>query len=265
MDILPVSDSLKTLTVDLQDYVNTEIDVGYDAFFHLAWEKTFVSTRDDVNTQLKNIEYTLDAVRLAKKAGCTVFIGAGSQAEYGIASVPLKPDTPVNPQSGYGIAKYTAGKLSRLLAAQIGIHHIWFRILSVFGPHDGENTLVMQVINELLQDHSPELTKCEQVWDYLYCDDAARAFLMAADHGSDGKVYTLGSGKPRILSEYVNAIKDIVNPNATLQFGKRDYYPHQAMYLCADISDLKKDIGWEPEVLFEEGIRRTLQYLNGQS
>jgi nucleoside-diphosphate-sugar epimerase len=108
------------------------------------------------------------------------------------------------------------------------------------------------------------LTKCEQVWDYLYCDDAARAFLMAAEHGGNDKVYTLGSGKSRILSEYVNTIRDIVNPTAVLQFGKKDYYPYQAMHLCADISDLKKDTGWEPEVSFEEGIRRTLRHLNGQ-
>jgi nucleoside-diphosphate-sugar epimerase len=264
-EILPTSDNLEIQYASIQDYARLEIDGTYDAFFHLAWEKTFVSTRDDVNTQLKNVEYTLDAVRLAKKAGCDVFIGAGSQAEYGIVSTPLKPDTSVDPQSGYGIAKYTAGKLGSLLASQIKIRHIWFRILSTFGPFDGKNTLVMQVINELLQGHSPELTKCEQVWDYLYCDDAARAFLMAAEHGSDGMVYPLGSGNPRTLSEYANTIKDIVNPTATLQFGKKDYYPHQAMYLCADVSDLKKDTGWEPEVSFEEGIRRTLRHLNGQS
>jgi nucleoside-diphosphate-sugar epimerase len=263
--ILPTSDNLEIRYANIQDYAHLEIDGNYDAFFHLAWEKTFVSTRDDVNTQLKNVEYTLDTVRLAKKAGCDVFIGAGSQAEYGIVSVTLRPDTPVDPQSGYGIAKYTAGKLSRLLAVQLGIRHIWFRILSTFGPFDGKNTLVMQIINELFQGHSPELTKCEQIWDYLYCDDAARAFLMAAECDSNDKVYTLGSGTPRVLSEYVNTIKNIVNPAATLQFGKKDYYPHQAMHLCADISDLKKDTGWEPEVSFEEGIRRTLRHLNGQS
>jgi nucleoside-diphosphate-sugar epimerase len=263
-ETLPVSSGLKIQNIDLGDYENAEIDAGYDAFFHLAWEKTYVSTRDDVNTQLKNVEYTLAAIRLAKKAGCTVFVGAGSQAEYGIASAPLKPDTPIDPQSGYGIAKYTAGKLGRLLASQLEIRHIWFRILSAFGPFDGKNSLVMQVINELRQGHSPELTKCEQVWDYLYCDDAARAFLMAAANGIDGKVYTLGSGKPRLLSEYVNSIKSIVNPNAAIQFGKKDYYPHQAMYLCADISDLRRDIGWEPEISFEEGIRRTLRHLNGE-
>jgi len=43
-----------------------------------------------------------------------------------------------------------------------------------------------------------------------------------------------------------------------LQFSKKEYYPHQPMYLCADISELTNDTGWKPEVSFEEGVKRTL-------
>jgi nucleoside-diphosphate-sugar epimerase len=116
----------------------------------------------------------------------------------------------------------------------------------------------MYAINELRSGHSPEFTKCEQMWDYLYCDDAARAFLAVGDRGIDRKVYPLGSGNARRLSKYLESLRDAVNPDGALLFGKKEYYPHQPMFLCADISELTADTGWKPEVSFEEGIRRVM-------
>jgi UDP-glucose 4-epimerase len=255
-DNLPKSERLKIVNSDISEYAQLDIQGNYDVFFHLAWEKTSVASRDDVDTQVANIQYALDAIRLANKLGCKKFVGAGSQSEYGIVTEPLKSDTPVNPLSGYGIAKYTAGKLSRLLCTQLGLQFNWVRILSVYGPHDGANTLIMYAIHELQAGHSPEFTKCEQIWDYLYCDDAARAFLAIGENGVDGKIYPLGSGNKKKLSEYIEIIKDIIAPNIALQFGKKEYYSHQPMYLCADILELTNDTGWKPEVSFENGIKK---------
>jgi nucleoside-diphosphate-sugar epimerase len=258
LDNLPSSEKTKILFADLSDYADIDVSERYDAFFHLAWDKTFGVSRDDADIQVQNIQYTLDAVRLAKRLGCSVFIGAGSQAEYGIVSEPLKPDTPVNPRSGYGIAKYSAGKLSKLLCGQLGIRHNWIRILSVFGSFDAPHTLIMYAINELRAGRSPEFTKCEQVWDYLYSDDAARALLAVGAKGIDGKVYPLGSGRRRKLSDYLEALRGIINPEASLLFGKKEYYPYQPMFLCADIAELTTDTGWTPEISFEEGIKLML-------
>jgi nucleoside-diphosphate-sugar epimerase len=254
------SENVNIVFADLNEYSDINITGKYDIFFHLAWDKTFGAGRDDVDIQAQNIQYALDAVRLAKRLGCSVFVGAGSQAEYGIVSKPLIPETPVNPQSGYGIAKYAAGKFAKLLCAQLGIRFNWLRILSVFGPFDGSHTLIMYAINELNAGHSPEFTKCEQMWDYLYCDDAARAFLSVGARGIDGKVYPLGSGSQRKLSEYLESLRDVVDPDGILQFGKKDYYPHQPMFLCADISELTADTGWKPEVAFEEGVKKIIAF-----
>jgi UDP-glucose 4-epimerase len=257
-DNLQRSEHLKMVYADISEYAKLDITDSYDVFFHLAWDQTFGVSRDDVNTQVSNIKYTLDAVQLAKRLGCKKFIGAGSQAEYGIVTEPLKSDTPVNPLSGYGIAKYAAGKLSCLLCTQLGIKFNWVRILSVYGPLDGVNALVMYAINELRAGRSPEFSKCEQIWDYLYCDDAARAFLAMGKKGVDGKTYPLGSGNKKKLSEYLEIIRDIIAPDILLQFGKREYYPHQPMYLFADISELTNDTGWRPEITFEEGIKKII-------
>jgi UDP-glucose 4-epimerase len=262
LDNLPKSERLKIVYAGISEYANLDISGSYDIFYHLAWEKTYGTSRDDVDTQVANIQYTLDAVRLAKRLGCKKFIGAGSQAEYGIVKESLKPETPINPESGYGIAKYAAGRLSCLLCAQLDLQFNWVRILSVFGPLDGAHTLVMYAINELKAGSSPEFTKCEQIWDYLYCDDAAKAFLGIGKSGVDGKTYPLGSGDKRKLSEYLEIIRDIIAPGIVLQFGKKEYYPHQPMYLCADISELTRDTGWKPGVSFEQGIKRIVDEKN---
>jgi nucleoside-diphosphate-sugar epimerase len=137
----------------------------------------------------------------------------------------------------------------------------WVRIVSVFGPLNEAHNLIKYSINELQAGHSPEFTKCEQTWDYLYCVDAAKAFIAVGKKGIDGKTYPLGSGSKRRLSEYIESIRDIVSPGVSLQFGKKKYYPHQPMYLCADISELTRDTGWRPEVSFEDGIRKTIALL----
>ena len=233
IDNIPKDKNVKLIECDIDEYSSLELEEDYDVFMHLAWLKTFGNDRDNVELQLKNVQYTIDAVNLAKRAGCTVFIGAGSQAEYGIQKVPLTSDLPVNPESGYGIAKYTAGKLSAILCKQLGIRFNWMRILSIYGLNDGKNTLISYVINELKAGRSPELTKCEQIWDYLHCDDAARAFLSVAEKGIDGETYPLGSGRGRKLSEYVTDIRNSIAPDIKLTFGKKPYYPHQPMHLVA--------------------------------
>ena len=253
---LPVSGNLNIVEADLCEYHSLTLDGQFDCFVHLAWDKTFGMSRDDVDIQLKNIEYTLDAVRLAKRLGCSVFVGAGSQAEYGVLDIPLKGSTPVSPESGYGIAKYTAGKLAGLLCQQMNMRFNWIRITSTYGLGDAAYTLVSYVIDELLAGRSPELTHCVQQWDYLHGKDAAKAFIAVVEHGVNGKTYPLGSGDSRKLSSYVNEIAQIVNPSIILGYGKKIYYPHQPMFLVPDITELTTDTGWKPEIIFRDGINK---------
>ncbi|MBQ2314471.1 MAG: NAD(P)-dependent oxidoreductase [Treponema sp.] len=258
LENIPQDERVHVVACDADAYASLELPGNYDIFMHLAWAKTSVGGRDDVDAQLKNIRYTLDAVRLAQRCGCSVFVGAGSQAEYGCKDEPLTVGMPVQPESAYGSAKFCAAKLSGLLCSQLGIRFNWLRILSVYGLHDGENTLISYVIRELRAGRSPELTECGQQWDYLYCDDAAQAFLAVAERGMDGKIYPLGGGKGRLLSDYVSDIRDELQVSLPLGFGKKAYYPHQPMFLVADVSELEQDTGWTPKVSFRDGIRRIL-------
>jgi len=259
---LPKTDDLKIVKCNITDYKKIESEYKCDIFYHLAWVNTFGPARDDVFSQSNNIQYALDAVNLASSWGAKSFVGVGSQAEYGIANVPLNKDTPVNPESGYGIAKYAAGKLCELLCHQKKMKFNWARILSVYGPNDAEHTLIMYLIRSLQNNTIPELTECEQIWDYIYSKDCAKALLSIGHNGVDGRVYCIGSGERKTLKEYVKTLRDVVAPNNKLGFGMKSYYPHQPMFLTADISDLINDTNYSPNYSFEEGIKEIIKELN---
>lgn len=256
---IPQSERVHIVECNVSDYPSLSLNEKYDVFIHLAWEKTYGALRDDVDIQTRNIQYTLDACRLAHRLGCTSFVGAGSQAEYGPKDCVLTPDLAVQPESGYGIAKYAAGKMAMMLCKQLGIRGNWIRIVSVYGPYDGEKTLIKYVISEFKARRKPSLTKCEQIWDYLYSDDAGDAFVVVGERGVAGKTYVLGSGKGVQLSEYIKQVRDEVNPSCEIGFGEIDYFPHQPMHLVADITKLTEDTGWVPQMSFTEGIKEMLK------
>lgn len=259
---IPVLDRVKVVECSLDEMKKLPefLEGCYDVFFHFAWACTAGEGRNDTEAQTQNIRYTMDAVEAAAKLGCECFVGAGSQAEYGRVEGKLTADTPAFPENGYGIAKLCAGQLSRLRCGQLGIRHIWFRVLSVYGRYDGEQTMILSSVRAMLRGESPEYTPAEQMWDYLYSEDAALAFYLAAEKGRDGAVYCLGSGQARPLKEYIEIMRDEIAPNLTLKLGAKPYAEKQVMYLCADISALQRDTGFVPQMGFQEGIRKTVEW-----
>ena len=253
---------VETAYCSLEELEQLENHTGkkYDVFYHFAWQGTTGEARNDMYLQNENVKYTLDAVKAAHRFGCHTFIGAGSQAEYGRVEGVLTSSTPVFPENGYGIAKLCAGQMSRILCEQYGIKHIWTRILSIYGPYDGEQSMVMSTIKKLFMNQKPSLTKGEQKWDYLYSKDAGRAMYALGEAGKHGKVYCIGSGKIRSLLEYVEVMRDYIQPEAELGVGEIPYAPKQVMYLCADISELTVDTGFVPKYTFEEGIQETIEW-----
>ena len=257
---IPDAPNIKKIDCPLDKMNELELDEKYDAFFHFAWEGTTGESRNDMYLQNRNVKHTLDAVALASRLGCGVFVGAGSQAEYGRVEGDLNASTPAVPENGYGMAKLCAGQMSRVMCAQLGIRHIWTRILSVYGEYDGENSLISFAIGKALAGERASFTPGEQVWDYLYSGDVAKAMVALAERGRGGGVYCLGSGKKRLLREYLEVLRDTANPDAELGLGDRPYPDKQVMYLCADISDLVKDTGYEPQTTFEDGIKKTIEW-----
>ena len=259
---------VEVLEADLGEYARLAEEQWkkrYDTFYHLAWAGTAGQARNDMALQVDNIRCTLDAVELADHMGCRTFVGVGSQAEYGRHQEPLRPETPAFPETGYGMAKLCAGQMSRSSCGQKGIKHIWARVLSVYGPHGGQDMITV-ALQKLMRGEHVSFTAGEQVWDYLYSEDAARALRLMAERGRSGKTYVLGGGKGRLLKEYLEAMYRITcerirrdgHIKGTIGIGELPYGELQVMHLEGDISELSRDTGFTPEIFFEEGIYRML-------
>ena len=264
--LIPAHPSLTVVPCDLTGYaaLPAQLAHDYDLFFHLAWAGPFGEERNDTRLQLVNIQSALDAVDAAHALGCRVFVGAGSQSEYGAAREKLRPDMPCLPTTGYGAAKLAASVLTRVRCGQLGLRQNWCRVLSLYGPYDGMHTGVMTLIRTFLNGERPRCTPGDQVWDYTYAGDVAQAFRLTAEKGRDGAVYCVGSGETRTLRRYIEAIRDAVDPALAIGFGEIPYYPNQAMHLEADISALCNDTGYQPQYSFERGIRATVEWVRGQ-
>lgn len=256
---LPSSPLVKIVECDLAQMKDFDGDkLSADVFIHFGWAFTDKTGRNDVSKQLENVQYTIDAVYLAKKLGCRKFVGAGSQAEYGTPNTILKEDTPVNPVVPYGVAKYAAGRFAKIECEKVGMEYNWVRILSVYGTNDLPGTLISQLIYNAKNNIPMGLSGCEQTWDYLFEDDAGRAFVAIAEKGVDGKVYNLGSGVGRKLKDFVQDVIDVVNPDYVPDYGKYAYSVTQPFMLQADVSNLVDDVNWSAKIQFMDGIARIL-------
>lgn len=269
--VRPASSKMKNLVSDRRlDIVECDIDNllslkdvlshDYDTFYHFAWDGTYGESRENIRLQLRNVKNTLDAVDLAYNIGCSVFVGAGSQAEFGHVQGVISDSLPKEPVTGYGIAKLDACRMGKKLCEQYGIRHNWGRIVSTYGPRDNDYTMVMSSVIRMLHRERMKFTKGEQIWDYLYAGDCSRAFRLIGEYGRHGKAYTVASGKTRYLKEYMIAIRDAIDPSLELGIGELEYFPNQVMKLSADITDLTNDTGFMPEVSFEDGIRKTIEW-----
>ncbi|MGM9666146.1 MAG: NAD-dependent epimerase/dehydratase family protein [Eubacteriales bacterium] len=259
-DFVMKNENIKIRECDIRDYRYFSTNDKGDVFIHLAWLSTGGEERDNIRVQIDNIVYTVDAVELAAKMNCKVFIGAGSQAEYGLKNEKLSPDTPTEPMSAYGIAKYCAGKMSENLCDKYGMRINWVRFLSVYGEYDRERNFIPYLIKTFLSGGVPFVTDCTQIWDYIYCDDAARAVYCIARNGINKKSYPIGSGKSDTLKNYVLKIRELTGGKG-IHFGARERKATEPFYLCADVDELRRDTGFHPTVDFDTGIKKCIGFI----
>lgn len=230
-----------------------------EIFIHCGWKGVGGRDRNNASQITANVPATIRSVELAARTGCRQWIGLGSQAEYGNQNCRLNECAPLQPTTLYGKAKLVAGISAMALCDAYNMSGVWLRVFSTYGPGDDPRWFIPYVIREFLSGQMPKLTKCEQRWDYLYVDDAARAIRATADGALNG-FFNLGSGFCHPLRDYIEAIKEELGTSLEPEYGSVDYRPDQVMHLEADIDKLVKATGWIPHVSMAEGVRATVEY-----
>lgn len=230
-----------------------------EVWVHLAWRGVAGADRNNAFQVSENLPVVLDSVRLAAAIGCRHWVGLGSQAEYGNPNCRIDESLPTRPTTLYGKAKLAACWASMAYAEGLDMSWSWIRVFSTYGPRDHSDWLIPYLIREFSQGRSPSLTPCEQIWDYLYVDDAAKAILAVAKTPGCG-IVNLGSGKAVPLVDVVQEVASLCEATVQPRFGAQPYRPDQVMRLEGDISKLQNLVGWRPSISLEEGLKRTVEY-----
>lgn len=235
-----------------------------DVIFHLAWDGVGSEARNSPVQLIQNVNSTLQLLELCRLSKCPVFVGLGSQAEYGIANGLLGEDSDCNPVTAYGVAKHALSLLALKFGEITKTRIVWSRLFSAYGPKDDPKHLIPNLINAMLDGGCPPLTRGEQRWDYLYVEDAVEALVSAARCPDARGIFNLASGSVHSLRNVIESARNLVDPNIDLRFGELPYRPDQVMHLQADISRLRAATGWEPKVGMEEGLKKTVAWYKGE-
>jgi UDP-glucose 4-epimerase len=258
--LAPFEGRYRRFSLDLRDTEGVAVamkEFRPDAVLHLAWWGVANAARFDRRQITDNIEIACALTEAAAASGARAFLGVGSQGEYGADSSMDEGALP-RPTSLYGASKVSALFLTRQLAEQAGLRHVWLRLFSVYGPDDNDVWLIPMLITEMLVGRRPRTTLGTQSWDWLHVEDVARAILSVADTPTAEGVFNLGSGRAVPVRSVVERIRDLAAPEMELVFGEIPFRPDQVMHLQANISRLTAATGWTPSIPIEEGVATTL-------
>jgi nucleoside-diphosphate-sugar epimerase len=257
-DLLPRLEVIGGSVADLSGLAPALRAFNPDAVAHLAWSGVAGADRNDP-AQARNIVATVELAALAADAGVPVFVGAGSQAEYGRYDRAIVESDAAHPTTLYGMAKLAAGGMAGELAAQRGLRFAWLRVFSTYGPKDNPAWLIPSTVAKLRKERRMALTACEQRWGFLHAADAAAAFRAVIETPGAAGVFNLGSPDAPALRDMLMRLRDLVDPAAVLGFGEIPYRPDQVMHLQADVKRLAA-LGWAPQVDFAHGLRETVEW-----
>lgn len=250
-DRIQDSDSLRKIALDIHNFqeLPNYINESCDIFFHLAWQ----GQHNDYGTQRENIDFTINAVKVAATLGCKRIVSTGSQAEYGICEHLITEDSVLSPITAYGAAKVAACFMSRTLASDLHIEWVWGRIFSIYGKYEPPTTLISYLVSMLKERKKPELSTAVQFWDYLYSEDVGRALLALAESGQSGEIYNIANGDYKSLKEFTEEVRTLIAPEITIQYGAKSF---NGVTLKPSVEKIYKDTGWRAEVSFIDGIRK---------
>ncbi len=251
--------NIKIIPCELSDYDKLYflINDDCDLFFHLAWNGVKREERNNEEIQKRNVDYTLQSIQLAKKLNCHVFVGAGSQAEYGPKKELITVSTKSNPSTEYGKYKLECETEGEKLAKSLNILFFFPRIFSVYGPKDNDYTMIKTVLKKMINNEDIDLTLCTQLWEYIYCEDAAHALKLIAEKGIKNTKFIVSSEDTRELKDFILRMKQITQSTSQLNFGVVKY-SEGIVNLNSDISSLK-DIEFKESMDFDSGIKLVLK------
>ena len=256
---------LKVVEAGLDEYleIGDRLPSEADVFYHFAWEGAYGPVLGDYKQQIKDIEYTCDAITLASKIGCKKFIMAGTINELELLQFFHAENNVPRKACIYGISKLACDFMCKTIAADLGILFNVAIIGSCFGPGDHSRRIHNSVILKLLAGEAPTLVSGDTMHDWIYIDDVAKMFVCLGEKSVNMKNYYLGHRTLRRLEAIVKDVRDEINPKVELKFGEIKS-SFAIDYSLVDLNAIYEDTGFEIQDDFKANIRKTADWLEEQ-
>ena len=240
-----------------------ELMEGVDYVFHQAAVPSVPrSVEDPVTSTDANCTGTATVLNEARKACVDTAVVASSSSVYGSSETLPKIETmPERPESPYALSKYYSEKLTLQFSDLYNIDTVALRYFNVFGPRqdpDGEYAAVIPKFIDLMRNGEQPVIygDGEQSRDFTYIDNVIKANILAAEGNATGVAANVGCGERITINELVERINDVLGTNIVPIYD--DPRPGDVPHSMADLEIIKSELGYEPHVEFQEGLKRTV-------
>ena len=234
-----------------------------DAIVHFAAEshvdRSSLSAAEFVRTNVVGTQVLLD---LAREKRVKRFVHVSTDEVGG--SIPpgqsFREDSPLAPSSPYAASKAAAEHLVRAASHTFGLDAIITRSSNNYGPFQFPEKLIPLAISNAQQGQPiPVYGDGLQVRDWIHVADNCRALLMVLEQGRPGAVYHVGGGNQVANLDLLRLLLKIMGKPESLLTHVTDRLGHDRRY-AVDCSSLREELGWQPEVPVEEGLRATVEW-----
>jgi UDP-glucose 4-epimerase len=250
------------INIDIRDLSSLKAAFkNVDWVFHLAGLADIVpSIEMPAEYFSTNVMGTFNVLECARSVGAKRFLYAASSSSYGIPDVyPTPESSPIRPQYPYALTKFMGEELVLHWAQVYGLPALSLRLFNVYGTRSrttGAYGAVFGVFLAQKLNGRPFTVVGDgtQTRDFTYVTDVARAFLRAADSSVSGEAMNVGSGGHFSVSRLVELLQ-----------GEVEYIPRrpgEPNCTFADVSKIRRLLGWQAEVSFEEGVGEMLAHID---
>ena len=239
--------------------------IGEDCvFYNFAWGGKSKLSDLEIEHQINNIAWAGNALKVAKKIGCSRFVHVGTMEE-AFTSKYLQLDyhknTEYNRHVVYSVAKMGSRKLLKILAKEEGVDLMIGTNSHVMGPNDDKDSFLQVTLQKLIDGDELIFSTGEQIFDVISAYDCASAYKLIGERGKPHQEYWIGSGEARPLKEYVKIMAKLYPSSQELQFGKFQYNDISLTLEDFSIEKLTEDTGFVPSMSYEETVHQLHNWL----